>query len=192
MTKLTDKLYFDTLYGKENDPWNFEGSAYERAKYRRTLETIPDKPYRSALEIGCSIGVFTRLLAPRCQRLLAVDISEKPIARAKERLQGNDNVHFMVAEVPQTFPTGTFDLIVMSEVAYYLSASELHETLQRIDSSLLANGIFAAVHWRPPIRECALTGDEAHRYMLQHQAWLHTDHYQEDSYRIDIFKKPAP
>ncbi|WP_028297236.1 class I SAM-dependent DNA methyltransferase [Olivibacter sitiensis] len=189
MSKRTDKLYFDALYDKGYDPWNFEGSPYEKAKYRRTMEAIPDRRYSSALEIGCSIGVFTQLLAPRCERLLAVDISEKPLAQAKERLHEQDHVDFMLAAVPQTFPDGTFDLIVMSEVAYYLSASELYETLQKIIGSLTAQGIFAATHWRPAIEDCSMTGDEVHEVMLGHEEWQAIYHYQEDSYRIDVFKK---
>ena len=64
--------YFEALYAAAPDPWDFEGSDYERGKYAATLAALPQPRYARALEVGCSIGVLTALLAPRCDRLLAV------------------------------------------------------------------------------------------------------------------------
>ena len=56
--------YFDELYAGDPDPWGFETSAYEQAKYAATIDALEGRRYATALEIGCSIGVLTARLAP--------------------------------------------------------------------------------------------------------------------------------
>ena len=51
--------YFDALYAKENDPWCFATSPYEKAKDVATLQALPVARFTNAFEIGCSIGVLT-------------------------------------------------------------------------------------------------------------------------------------
>lgn len=55
--------YFDDLYQAKADPWGFETSEYEANKYAATLAALPNARYRSAFEIGGSIGVLTAKLA---------------------------------------------------------------------------------------------------------------------------------
>ncbi len=58
MTRYARSLppsYFDERYAKNLDPWDFETSDYERAKYVATLDALPRARYSSALEVGCSI-----------------------------------------------------------------------------------------------------------------------------------------
>jgi hypothetical protein len=69
--------YFDDLYAGERDPWEFETSAYEQAKYDATLAALPRPRYRRGLEIGCSIGVLTARLAGRCGSLVAITFRRK-------------------------------------------------------------------------------------------------------------------
>src|ERR1700674_5851731 len=58
--------YFERLYAIEADPWRFASSNYERAKYKATLDTLKDDRYEAVFEVGCSIGILTRMLAPNC------------------------------------------------------------------------------------------------------------------------------
>jgi hypothetical protein len=71
--RTLEPAYFDNVYAADSDPWKFASSAYERDKYAATLAAFPKPRYASAFEIGCSIGVLTSALAPRCDALLAVD-----------------------------------------------------------------------------------------------------------------------
>src|SRR5215207_10945014 len=86
MRERLDREYFENLYNQSPDPWGFETSPYEREKYERTLGVLQGRRYQRALEVGCSIGVFTTMLAPLCDELLAVDVSEKAVAAARDRL----------------------------------------------------------------------------------------------------------
>lgn len=59
------------------------------------------------------------MLADRCGELLAVDVSERAVAAARERLEGLDHVRVKRRTLPEEMPGGQFDLIVASEVLYY-------------------------------------------------------------------------
>ena len=78
-----DPVHFQSLYDADPDPWRFRTSKYEQEKYRKTIEILGTRCFHSAFEVGCSIGVMTRLLAPRCSNLLAVDIVEQPLRTAQ-------------------------------------------------------------------------------------------------------------
>lgn len=154
--------YFDQIYASNRDPWGFETRWYEERKYDVTLASLPRSSYQRGLEIGCSIGVFTAMLAGRCEALLAVDTSAAALTAAKARLVGNDHVELRQMAVPGGWPEGEFDLIMLSEVGYYFAAAELDRLLQRIEASLSADGVLVAVHWRHPVAEYPLRGDEVH------------------------------
>ena len=182
--------YFDDVYKDSGDPWNFETSAYEKAKYEATIAALPKEKYNQALEIGCSIGVLTKMLAKRCHQLLSTDISEAPLQKAKERLRAFLNVTFQQAAMPQQFPDKKFDLIVMSEVGYYLSMPDLKTAKEKIIDSLEPNGDLILVHWLPFVHDYPLTGDDVHQLFSEPDARLqHLHGKREEKYRLDVFRK---
>ncbi len=108
------RIFRRRVYRANADPWNFASSPYEAAKYRATLEALPRERYTNAFEAGCSIGVLTAQLAPRCERLLCIDLSEAALAQARERCAALPQVRFERRMLPGEFPMadGPFDLIV--------------------------------------------------------------------------------
>ena len=167
MRSRVPPAFFDRLYGREADPWRFASSAYERAKYEATLAALPPGPIGSALEVGCSIGVLTEQLARRCERLLAVDVAEGALARARERLADVGNVTLERRELPEDFPAGPFSLIVCSEVLYYLDPPAFDAMLTALDHALATGGSLLAVHWRHPTETYPLRGDEVHARLAE-------------------------
>ena len=139
--------YFDALYTADPDPWRFRSSDYEADKYAATLAALSQPRYRRALEVGCSIGVFTRQLAARCERLLAIDASAVALESARLACSGLDNVEFELAAVPAQFPSGSFDLIVLSEVIYYLDENDVAALAARCAQALSPEGEIVACHW---------------------------------------------
>jgi SAM-dependent methyltransferase len=162
---------FERRYRDDPDPWRYTESEYERAKYEATLEACGDGPFRSALELGASIGVFSALLAPRCTGLTTIDFSPTAVALARERLRGHANVEVIVGRVPDALPPGDCDLIVASEVLYYLGAAELRKTLDAIEERLEPGGRLVCVHWRPSGPERPLDAEAVHDE-VKRQAWL--------------------
>jgi len=177
--------YFEDLYESSEDPWNFESSKYERDKYVRTLETLGDRRFDRALEAGSSIGVFTKMLADRCGELVAVDVSEKAVEVARERLRGFANVEIERRTLPEEMPSGSFDLIVASEILYYFTRPEMLATLERFEDSLTPGGVLVAVHWRRETKTYPLQGDEVHELLLQNSRLKKTASVIEADYRID-------
>ena len=177
--------YFDELYAHDADPWDFATSEYEAAKYEATLAAL-DPPYASALEVGCSIGVLTARLAERCDRLLAIDVAESALEQARVRAP---RAIFERREIPEEWPDGPFDLIVCSEVLYYLDDAALDRTLAEIARTLTASGSLLAVHWRRPTRTYPLLGDEVHERLRQ-LGWPCNVALRTPNYALERFDRP--
>lgn len=185
--------YFDEVYRANEDPWKFESSPYERAKYAATVAALPRAHYATAFEIGCSLGVLTEQLAPHCGHLLAVDVAEAPLERARQRCAHLPQAEFQLLQVPHAFPEGQFELIVVSEVGYYLSPEDLQLARQKILAALLPGGHLLLVHWTPPVHDYPLTGDDVHEFFLQETqpagplVQVHAERHA--TYRLDVLAR---
>jgi predicted TPR repeat methyltransferase len=191
---LSERLgreYFEGLYAESGDPWCFETSEYERDKYERTLAALGGRRFRRALEAGASIGVFTRMLADRCDELLAVDVSERAVAVARERLSGLEHVRVERRTLPEEMPEGPFDLIVASEVLYYFPKEEMLAMLRGLERELAPGGVLLAVHWRRETKTYPLQGDEVHELLLKHTRLQIREATVEPDYRLDLFEDRA-
>jgi predicted TPR repeat methyltransferase len=180
--------YFEGLYAESKDPWNFEASEYEQNKYARTLAVLGERTFRRALEAGASIGVFTEMLADRCEELLAVDVSERAVAVARRRLTGREHVRVERRTLPEEMPDGPFDLIVASEVLYYFPREEMLTVLRGFERELARGGVLLAVHWRRKTETYPLQGDEVHDLLVEHTRLLNTETSIEPDYRLDLFE----
>lgn len=154
--------FFDRIYAEAPDPWSFATSAYEREKYAITVAELPRERYRSALEIGCSIGVLTAQLAARCDALLSVDVAERALDQARERCAHRQHVRFKRLQVPEAFPDERFDLVVVSEVGYYWSHDDLLRSRDLILDHLDPGGHLMLIHFTVEVEEYPISGDEVH------------------------------
>lgn len=141
--------YFDRLYAAAPDPWNFEGSGYERAKYDATLAALPRARYRNAVELGCSIGVLTARLGLRCDRLLAIDGAEAALRMARRRCRELPQIEIRAGWVPKDWPgrDAPFDLILLSEMLYYLDADDITRLAGLVLETAAPAADILAVHW---------------------------------------------
>lgn len=162
---------FEARYKANPDPWGYETSEYERRKYDATLDACGNGPYNRALELGSSIGVFSARLAPRCHSLVTVDGAPSAVADARRRLAGMPFVQVLRGAIPDAIPDGSYDLVVASEILYYLEPGELAATLARLRDVLATHGRLVAVHWRPSGDERPFTAAEVHG-LVRRQAWL--------------------
>jgi SAM-dependent methyltransferase len=153
--------HFERLAHESADPWDYATSDYEQRKYRHTLEYVPEQSGRT-LELGCSVGVFTAMLAPRTSCLLAVDFSPTALERARERLRDAHHAQVLRRRLPEEMPEGPFDTIVCAEILYYWSAELVRVGLRRMEAALAPGGTLIAVHWRHPDARRELTGDDVH------------------------------
>jgi predicted TPR repeat methyltransferase len=181
--------YFEALYDGGRDPWQFATSAYERDKYAATLAAIGPARIGRAWEVGCAIGVFTRALAPLCDSLLAVDVAESALVQARHRCADLPQVDLHQMRIPDEWPDGRFDLIVFSEVLYYLVPADIRAAAWRSLLSLNAGGRIVLVHWTGET-DYPVTGDDAARLFRDtcgHRVTaLRQDRH--ESYRLDVFQ----
>lgn len=183
--------YFEEFYRGGADPWGFQDRWYERRKRAMTLASLPRERFRSAFEPGCSIGVLTAELAARCDTLLATDVAERPLDAARLRLQGMPGVRLERRAVPADWPTGSFDLVVLSEVGYYCSASDLRRLVDLAAGALTDDGVLLACHWRHDVPDYPLGGDEVHAALRSHPALAVLVTHLEEDFVLEVLV-PAP
>lgn len=138
--RLFSRSYFERLYRRRTDPWNYRTSDYERKKYRQVLEILPRRSYSRILEVGSSEGVFTELLGPLGVEVLGVDISEVACERARGRCAAFPNIRFQAADIVEDRLEGSFDLIFCAEVLYYLGSKRVLARVRDKLIDLLSDG----------------------------------------------------
>lgn len=180
--------YFERIYAEDPDPWSFETSWYETRKYALSLAALPRRRYRSAYEPGCSNGVLTERLAWRCDRLAAMDLLPGVAERARQRVAHLDHVTVTTGGLPEDWPCGDYDLVVLSEVAYYLTAAGLDELLDHVATDLAPEGHLLAVHWRGET-DYPLTGDEVHATIAARLELRRQGRHEEEDFLLEVFAR---
>jgi SAM-dependent methyltransferase len=182
-----DAAYFAALYAADPDPWNFSASAYERQKYEATIAALGGRHFSSAFEVGCSIGILTRMLAPRCAALLAADIVKTALDSARANCADMPQVRFANLGVPGHWPAGeTFDLILLSEMLYFLNPTDIVTLAGQAAASLLPGGIILLVNYTGRIDEPSSGDDAAEIFIAATRSTLGvTLQQREERFRID-------
>ncbi len=180
---------FDAVHRRGEDPWNYTSSWYEQRKRALTLAALPEPAYAAGLEIGCSIGTLSADLAQRCGTFLAVDASSAALEHAAARLGPFPAARTRQLTVPQDWPDGTFDLIVVSEVGYYLAPRELAALFDRVAGSLRPGGTLLLCHWRHPIDGWELDGDAVHA-AARRRGWADAGLYRERDFVLEVLRAP--
>jgi predicted TPR repeat methyltransferase len=188
---------FEKLYAEKADPWNLKTSAYDLQKYTATLDALPHHRYSSAFDVGCSVGVMTSLLADRCDLIIAVDSVERALQEARQHCAGKSHVHFARMHIPKEWPERTFDLIVISEVLYYLSAAELEAVVARLRDSLAQGGDLILVHgWQTRVHDllpflCKTNRRVGRLITLSNDFAQVVRHERNEHYRLDVLSRAS-
>ncbi|WP_102960056.1 class I SAM-dependent DNA methyltransferase [Mangrovicella endophytica] len=167
MRRAIDPSGFEAKFRGDIDPWNYRASPFEAYKRRVLLRACGDRLYGRGLELACAIGETSRLLSERCLRLLANDSAPTAIREAKRQPLGRRPIDYAVAELPDEMPRGPFDLIVASEIAYYLKPRDLARLLQRVTAALAPGGRLVALHHLKPFDDAAQLPALAQRRIRQ-------------------------
>jgi len=188
-TRLPD-AYFDRMYEGTDDPWQLSTRWYEQRKYAITMALLPDRRYRHAVEPGCSIGALTARLAQRCDHVTAMDVADAALRSADARLRRagcRDRVTLYQSSLDVTWPPGPFDLLMLSEVAYYLEADALAAVLARECPRLQRGAKVVAAHWRHVVADYPLTGDAAHAVIAETAGLTSVARYGDRDFVVEVF-----
>ncbi|QYG91889.1 class I SAM-dependent methyltransferase [Iamia sp. SCSIO 61187] len=189
MRPPTPDAYFDEWWGRSDDPWAHATRWSEARKYRLTAAALPRPRYDRSFEPGCGIGVLTTLLAARSPDHLAMERHPRGVAATRERCAGLPGVTVVEGRIPDDWPAGSFDLVVLSEVLYYLSSPELDAVLDRAVEALVPGGDLVAVHHRPSVDEHTWTGDEVHERLRAHPGLTSLSRLVEEGFVLDVLQR---
>lgn len=182
--------YFEGIFASDDDPWGLASSDYERRKFDRTIAVLQDRRYAAALEVGCAHGVLTERLEAICDHLLAIDISETALHRARERLGIRPQIDFARMGFPRLSPPGTFDLCILSEVAYYWDPGDLALAGQWMNAHLMPGGRALLVHYTGAT-DYPCSADEAVRILedVTSGNFTHCLAERYHKYRLDLWER---
>ena len=118
---LKDQIEYYRARASEYDEWFFRQGRYDRgprhrAQWLAELAVVEgalrdELPAGSVLELACGTGLWTRHLAERHSRVVAVDASPEVIAINRERLK-SDRVTYVVGDLFSWVPPrGQFDAV---------------------------------------------------------------------------------
>ncbi|MBQ2260541.1 MAG: methyltransferase domain-containing protein [Loktanella sp.] len=134
------------LYASADDPWNTRTSPYEQDKFAQTIASLPRPHYRRGLEVGCGAGALTAHLARRCDHLIAMDCTERAVAVAQS-LSDLTHVVFTCGTAPADWPRHAPDVVILSEVLYFLTDAENAGLAARISDDCTTDCDIVLVNW---------------------------------------------
>lgn len=169
--RTTPIARFAALYTDDADPWRTRTSEYERRKRMVSCACLPRPRYAHGLDVASGTGLLTRDLAARCDTVLAIDAVPRAVAATRDATADRGNVTVRHVQIPGAFPEGPFDLVVCSEILYYLDTADLMMTLDAVAAAQPAGGDLLTVGWRPRAADAPRDAADAHRRVLDHPAW---------------------
>lgn len=177
----------EALYADGDDPWQFRTSPYEQAKFQATRDALLRTTYGSALELGCGNGELARHLAPRCLSYTGVDAVGSALDGACMAVPKGQ---FLQAFLPCDLPDGAHDLIILSEVLYFLDRPAV-TALGRQIARRWPEAEVISVNWIGPSGN-PLEGEAALAVFTEATGWTFatTLVVRNADYRIDRFVAP--
>lgn len=194
MKSIPDLAHFERLYQQDADPWQVQQRWYEQRKRALILACLPQQCYRSAYEPGCGNGMMTIALAQRCQRLIASDGAVTAIKLTKERVMREaPDAKISVEQhiLPGDWPQQQFDLILLSEMAYYFSLPLLKQLQVRSTTSLAPGGTLILCHWRGVFDDRRLPTETVHRAFREDPTLHSLLRYEDDEILIEAWSNNA-
>jgi 2-polyprenyl-3-methyl-5-hydroxy-6-metoxy-1,4-benzoquinol methylase len=138
---------FEHKYRTEGDHFGYLTKPYEHEKYRRTLDAALRlrRGRGAALEIGCSVGVFTKMIASEFEAVTATDIAAEALRITAEQVAGAGAVTYAQSDLVSLKLEKTFDVIFVAEVLMYVREPEGPLVLDVLDRHLKPDGIIIEV-----------------------------------------------
>lgn len=160
-----DLAHFERLYQQDADPWQLQQRWYEQRKRALILACLPQQRYQSGYEPGCGNGMMTVALAQRCDMLIASDGVPTAVRLTQERVLReafDAQVSVQQHDLPRDWPQQQFDLILLSEIAYYFALPPFMALQAKATASLALGGTLILCHWRGVFEDRALPTRTVH------------------------------
>jgi SAM-dependent methyltransferase len=184
---------FDALYEANPDPFRVRSSFYEQRKLGLVLDCLTKPHYAAAWDPACGIGELAARLAPRAERVLASDASPQAVQLARRRCSASKNVDVKQLTQPSRPPSETdpFDLILVSEFAFYLTDQIRGATLDVLHEVAADRAELLAVHWRHHPDNGYISGEQVQEEVvagLEPRGWRHVVQHDDRDFIIDVLE----
>lgn len=176
-----DMNHLQSLYADTHDPWDFEHSVYEQSKFKATRKALSRDHYNATFELGCGNGQLARHLLEVSDHYTGLDAVDKALAAARKVVPAGT---FFAGYYPCPLPDGAFDLIVMSEILYFLD----HEGLSLLAADIGArwpNAEVVCVTWLGQSGNELQGGDAVSAFIAACTTHVFDGVVQTENYRID-------
>ena len=189
MTDTTSRAFFEQKYRASEDPWNFGSSSYELSRYDAIIKAIGDKRYKHAFEPGCSVGVLTKQLAGRCDRVDAIDISPTAVDKAIRHCSEYANAYITCDSLVHRNDRVAYDLLIFSEIGYYFEEHTLRAVLRRLISQLTPSALLVGCHWLGTSPDHILSGRKVHEIIAESSELIHLHAEIHPGFRLDSWSR---
>jgi SAM-dependent methyltransferase len=142
---LQDK--FEQHYLSSSEPWNYSASGAEKLRFKRVMalaRQFAPKP-EQVLDVGCSLGQFTVLMAGYANTTWAIDISPTAVKQCQENIGHKvEGIEFLVSTLADVdLPPASLDVIFYCDGinSHQISGEELAETVKKTRLLLKPGGI---------------------------------------------------
>jgi LmbE family N-acetylglucosaminyl deacetylase len=188
-TEPVARAHFEEMFERSSDPWGYDSVAYEANRFDRTIATLEGRQFENALELGCANGALTARLVEHCASLVATDVSQAALDVARTRLAGSANVTFEQGSLPNEMPNGSFDLIILSDMLYYLGLTGVAALMSKVAERARLDCRIVMTNYLGET-SCALSGEMAAEIALAHlPGWRRVFADRTDRLRIDVMER---
>jgi SAM-dependent methyltransferase len=121
--------------------------------------------------------------------VIAFDPVPAAVDRTRAAVTDLSHVDVHIGAVPAAIPGGPADLLVYSELLYYLDDDALDATIEASAAALRPGGHLLAVHWLPWAPEAPRDGRDAHARLLAHPAFEPLVEHTDEQFLLHVLRR---
>lgn len=146
--KPIDLAGFDRKFTDNDDPWRTFSDRDEAYKRRAILHGLGLGPIGRVLEVAAGNGSNSVALARAALRLDATEGTASGTDLVRRAVGEDQRVRVRQLVLPGRFPSAAYDAVVVAEILYYLSPSDMAQVARDVAAHLRAGGRLVLAHHR--------------------------------------------
>jgi SAM-dependent methyltransferase len=164
--KAIDLAGFDRKFESDADPWRTFSDRDEGRKRAAILHGLGPGPIGRVLELAAGNGSNSVALARRALRLDATEGTASGTDLVARAVGDEMRVRVRRLVLPGRFPGTTYDVAIVAEVLYYLSAADMAEVARDVAASLRTGARLILAHHRVDYPDFVQHAHDIHRRFL--------------------------